>query len=217
MYNIAIMSSTAVIENTIIKDPDARSKNQLRIRGLNIPQMYIFRGVPTELLPTSGWQQVVPGQGKDGVEYIPFELKGKDPLLADGAKVKIPPGKHTPIQFVGSETTFSEVPISGKLLFLCVSSKGELSMRYFQVSEHDNSAFQGFIAQGSIMCWYACLNQPDAYVLEHEEPGFSSSDLQNIQETDIDNYNGTPIPREFWIAFHALEEGQEKVILQNLE
>lgn len=214
-YNTSYMNLEPITQNDMLKDPNRRVKNYQRIRGDDIPQQYIFNGNPTDLKPAANhWEQVVPGQTGPSVEFVPFILEGTPPEIQDGAEIRIPPGTHTPFQMVMSETEFSEVPLKGKLIFLSVGPEGKFSMHYFDVSEDHNSQYKGFVRQGWIMCWYACKNQDNAYVLEHEKPGFASANLATIGK-GVTSFNGTPMP-EFWATIEALENGQEAEVLQNL-
>ena len=205
----------SVAPNDITKDPKQQEKNTQRIRGHSIPQQFTFNDSPINLIPRGGWEKLVPGQANPGVEFITFTLEGVDPAIADGAKIRIPAGTRTLVQCNKSETEFSEVPQSGRLLFLSVSPKGEFFMDYFETAERDNSKLKGRIRQGWMMCWYALKGQSDSFVLEYEKPGFSSAELPTV-ETGANSFNGIPIP-EFWATVKALDNGREAEVLEKLK
>ena len=146
------------------------------------------------------WEQVT-----DGVRCRTWKFKDIDESICDGALVEIQPGRRTPVQYVKSDTTFCEVPLSGKLLFLSLSPAGKMSIEKFD-SQENKGSIMFEMKKGSIMCWHAPENQRyPAEFLEFEEPGFKVSELPTVK-SGAKEIDGHPIPPVFWAAVNFLDK-----------
>jgi hypothetical protein len=224
-----------VTKNEFSKPTHWSHRASYTARGANPPNAWEHNGKVKKEQYGKPWEEVVPGE--NDLPYVRFravEFAGIDPSEEDGAFVVIQGGHRTSVQGVASETTFSEVPLEGRLVFLSVNPYGVFNTHYFDIDGNEDSPHMMQVTQGWLMSWYACkdqhralanndfeeflrevglFNHPSyARVLEHEVPGFSESSLPTI-EANTENFNGTPIPPEFWSTIYALDEGREEEVL----
>ena len=150
------------------------------------------------------WAKVV-----DGVRCRTWRFKEIDESLRDGALIQIQPAFRTPVQHVRSETTFCEVPLKGKLIFLSVDPQGNMFIDSFN-SDADPTSYMMEIKKGWTMCWYAMSMQEEpAEVLEYEDPGFKTADLPTV-DFGANNIDGHTIPESFWMTIKYLDQIRAK-------
>lgn len=143
-----------------------------------------------------------------------WKFREVDDSLRDGALVEVKPGGRTPVQLVESDTTFYEVPLSGKLVFLSVDPEGKVSAYLFDSSRGKDASFMMEVTKGSIMCWVAPPQEKPAQFLEYEEPGFKVSKLTNI-ESGTSEVGGKQIPEILWQIIKQLKDGKiDNTIIQ---
>ena len=149
------------------------------------------------------------GEGKfPGVRFKDWKFKDVDLSDKDGALIEIDPGARTPVQIVEADKVFSDVPLKGKLTFLHLDTEGNLNIYRFDSSREEGKSIMFEIGKGEIMCWFASPEQDEpAELMEYEEPGFTLSDLTNI-EPGTTEVSGRFIPANFWEIVGALEAGK---------
>lgn len=124
--------------------------------------------------------------------------------------ISIEAGGSTPVQLVESETTFSEVPLKGKLIFVSVDPEGNVSAYRFDSERSGDYSFMMEVSKGWLMFWHAQTDQElHSEVLEYEEPGFSASKLTNI-EFRQKTIGDREIPEDFWRLVEQLNDHQYK-------
>lgn len=142
-----------------------------------------------------------------GVKFISWEFEDIDGSLKDGALIEIEPGKSTPVQLVESESTFSEVPLSGELIFVSLDSENIISAYRYKSDRDGDNSFMMEVGKGGLMFWHSVAGQEKSTeVLEYEEPGFSASKLTNI-EFGQKTIGDREIPEIFWYLASQLEKG----------
>jgi hypothetical protein len=206
-------SPSPVSANPTKKTMDWRVRNSHLIRGSNPPSSWTYDGQTRTTETDYLWEKVIPGMNMPNVKCKTFRFRDADPATEDGAVVAIMPGANTPVQYVASETTFSEIPLRGKLIFLSVSPKGELGRFFFDISEKNDSTHMAVVSKGWIMSWYACkANKQDGLLLETEKPGFSQSNLTTVED-NAKSIDETNIPQTFWETIDLLRNGHEEKVL----
>jgi len=111
-----------------------------------------------------------------GVSFTTWEFEDVDGATCDGALLRIT--ESTPSQIVESETTFSEVPLDGDLIFVTVNPKNEVAAYRFNGASEKDRSFMFEVGKGWIMRWHNLAGEGSpSEVLEYEEPGFSQSTL----------------------------------------
>lgn len=180
----------------------AKEKNNIYF--LN-DQTICVHGIAGAFELADDWQKA-----NESTQFRTWAMEGIPDEGMDGALIEIQPGGRTPVQFVRSETTFWEVPYSGKLTLLLVSPKGELEMHHFD-SNQEEASYMYVAQQGWTMCWLAHRHQDSpTHIIECEIPGFKSADLPTVP-FGVNEFDGNPLPREFWAVIQAHHGGVIKI------
>ena len=145
--------------------------------------------------------------GVTGVRFKDWRFKDIDKKIKDGALIEIDPGARTPVQLVEADKVISDVPLSGKLLFVHVDLEDNIRIYHFDSNGENASSYLFEFSKGEIVCWLASAEQSKpAEFMEYEEPGYTSADFTNI-EPGTEVVSGRRIPAGFWETLGALEKG----------
>jgi hypothetical protein len=135
----------------------------------------------------------------------------------DGALIEIDSGGRTPVEFVEADKTFSEVPLTGSLIFLHLDAQGIISLYHFDSKREKDKSFLFDVKKGELFCWVALNQEKTTKILEYEEPGFTESDLKLV-DVGIKEISGKKIPDEYWKILEQLERGMtERVTIPIVE
>jgi hypothetical protein len=199
-------------------------------RGFNEPCDWKYEGQTVYVQPIE-LQTVIPQTdvyNLPKVRCIPHIYRGQDPKEHDGAQLLLRPDAQSSSPFQGNEGPhiFRETPLSGRLIFLGVDSRGQLIKHFFDMDDKDNSPHSIIVEPGEIMSWFACNYQgyrsplfpnsplPSYVVLEDEFPGFSTAKLTEIPYRST-NFNHVTIPTKFWDTHDLLQKGREDEVIKS--
>lgn len=143
-----------------------------------------------------------------GVRFKDWKFKDVDSSVKDGALIEVEPGGRTPVQLVDADKVFSDIPLSGDLIFVHLNNDDFVNIYRFKSWREKDKSYLFEICKGEIMCWFALREQQKPVeLMEYEEPGFNPSDLINI-DPGTKEVSGRKIPPMFWEIIKVLESGR---------